>query len=141
MHTWADLSIGENGEERPSRGRDGRFQRGGGGGPGRPAGRPNRGGLDARIIKTHLLDSWREHGPNAIRRVAEQDPATYLRLIVALLPRDDPDAGRTLLGDLDDAPAIEVYAVIREAQRLIRARDGGRHGDSTGASGDGKADG
>jgi hypothetical protein len=121
MNAGTNLSNEEKGRERAP---NGRFLRGWRGGPGRPPGRPNRGSVDARIIKSVLLDSWNEYGPDALRRVAEDDPATYLRLVVALLPREDVAAEFTspLLPGDEDRPAVELIEVIQTARRLVAAR-------------------
>ncbi len=34
-----------------------------------------------------LFTHWREYGPEAIQKVYETDPATYLRCVVAVLPK------------------------------------------------------
>jgi len=65
----------------------------------------NRGTLDARIIKSELLDSWRLYGSDALRRVAEDDPATYVRIVASVLPREvveDESAGRLSAEQLAD---------------------------------------
>jgi len=97
-----DLSNGGNGGVRDV---GGRFAPGNGGGPGRRPGTVNRGTLDARIIKSELLDSWRLYGSDALRRVAEDDPATYVRIVASVLPREvveDESAGRLSAEQLAD---------------------------------------
>ena len=34
-----------------------------------------------------LFTHWREYGPEAIQKVYEDDPSTYLRCVVAVLPK------------------------------------------------------
>lgn len=56
---------------------------------GNPAGRPK--GARSRLGEAFLdavLDDFAEHGMDAIRRVCEDDPGAYLRIIASLLPRE-----------------------------------------------------
>lgn len=52
---------------------------------GRPKGSRNR---IAEAFLSDLLEDWREHGPEAIRRVRTDDPSTYVKVVAATLPRE-----------------------------------------------------
>jgi hypothetical protein len=58
----------------------GRFVKGHAGGPGRP---PRDCLRDA--LTSDLLAVWRRHGKQALRQLCEEQPAAYLRLIIASL--------------------------------------------------------
>jgi hypothetical protein len=103
---------------------------------GNPAGRPlgSRNRLTSTLI-ADLTASWEKHGPGVLERLRVDDPATYARLAVSLVPKDvaitvekvDPilekldvdarEALRELLGIIADArtegrePA-EIFAAI-----------------------------
>lgn len=56
---------------------------------GNPHGRPR--GARSRLGDTFLnalLNDFDEHGMDAIRRVCEDDPGTYLRILASLLPKE-----------------------------------------------------
>jgi hypothetical protein len=73
--------------ERPVALRDtrGRYLKGWAGGPGRPP----RDALTEAYIND-LFAVWRRHGRQALRQVCQEDPATYLRLMMAWCGRCDP---------------------------------------------------
>jgi len=50
-----------------------------------------------------LLDDFVEHGIDAIRRVCEDDPGTYIRIVASLLPKEVTGA--------DAAPLFENVTV------------------------------
>ena len=86
----ANLRNGGNGTGRDSLGR---FRRGSPGGPGRPAGSPNRTTIDGRVLRREFYESWkRNDGPALLDRLASEDPHAYLKLMVRLLPHGDEDA-------------------------------------------------
>jgi hypothetical protein len=64
--------------------RNGRFKSGNIGGPGR--GRGNRNKLGELFLE-NLRDAWQEHGAEALRRCAIEDPAAFVRVIAGLLPK------------------------------------------------------
>jgi hypothetical protein len=61
------------------------FQPGGPGGPGRPKGAKNR--LGERYL-CDLEEAWKEHGAEVIRSVIESDPATFLKVVASLVPKE-----------------------------------------------------
>lgn len=71
-------------EGTPARGTDGRFLTGNSGG-GRPKGSRNR---LTGLLMGAIVDDFAAHGATAIARLRETDPATYLRMIAALVPRE-----------------------------------------------------
>ena len=70
-------------DERRDRG--GRFVIGGKPGPGRPPGARSKLG---EAFLEDLRDAWNEHGKEALRRCATEDPSQFCRIISNLLPRD-----------------------------------------------------
>jgi hypothetical protein len=56
---------------------------------GNPAGRP-RGSRNrlAESFVEDLRDCWQQHGMSALNRVARDDPATLLKVIASLMPKD-----------------------------------------------------
>jgi hypothetical protein len=67
------------------RDRGGRFVIGGKPGPGRPVGSRSRLGEQFLL---DLRDAWSEHGPTALARCAEEEPAQFCRIVASLLPKD-----------------------------------------------------
>jgi hypothetical protein len=56
---------------------------------GNPNGRPR--GAKSRIAESFLSDlasAWDEHGTEALRRCATEEPAVFVRTIAQLMPRD-----------------------------------------------------
>ena len=68
----------------PARGTDGRFLTGNSGG-GRPKGSRNR---ITDLLMTAIADDFATHGADAIARLRANDPANYLRMVAALVPRE-----------------------------------------------------
>lgn len=71
-------------EGTPARGTDGRFLTGNSGG-GRPKGSRNK---ITDLLMTTVVNDFAEHGAEAVARLRQSDPATYLRLITSLVPRE-----------------------------------------------------
>jgi uncharacterized protein DUF5681 len=75
-----------------------RFRPGQSGNPsGRPRGARSKLGED---FLTQLCEDFAAHGPAAIERVRREDPATYLRVVASLVPKEvkvetNPLAGLT----------------------------------------------
>lgn len=89
-----------------SSGRDahGRFETGNIGG-GRPKGSRNK---LSDVLLSVVVDDFVEHGAEAISQLRQKDPATYLRLIVSLVPRE-------MVLKREEAPAVD-YAELTEAE-------------------------
>jgi len=82
------------------------FQPGESGNPsGRPRGARNR---LSEVLLSIVVDDFIEHGPEAIAQLREKDPATYLRLVSSLVPRE-------LILKQEEAPAVD-YAELTEAE-------------------------
>ncbi|MBR1298556.1 hypothetical protein [Bradyrhizobium sp. AUGA SZCCT0042] len=64
---------------------NGRFLAGNAGSGGRKPGARNK--LGEAFI-ADLADTWREHGAEALRRCAVEEPAQFCRVIASLMPRD-----------------------------------------------------
>ena len=79
-------------------GRDGygRFVKGrrGKAGPGRPKGSENRTTRDARHVKRAVLESWNREptGAELLEQLKRRNPTAYLRLVVGLLPKNEPES-------------------------------------------------
>jgi Family of unknown function (DUF5681) len=56
---------------------------------GNPAGRPKgaRSKLGEAFLED-LRDAWLEHGAEALRRCATEDPAQFVRVVASLMPKD-----------------------------------------------------
>jgi hypothetical protein len=63
----------------------GRFVTGNVGGPGRKLGSRNKLG---EAFLEDLRDCWEQHGVDALRRCAVEEPAQFVRVVASLLPRD-----------------------------------------------------
>jgi hypothetical protein len=63
----------------------GRFIPGNSGFGGRPKGSRNK--LGEAFIQD-LAECWQEHGAEALRRCATEEPAAFVRVIASLLPKD-----------------------------------------------------
>jgi len=105
----------------PTRDEHGRFLTGNSGG-GRPKGCRNK--LSETFLNTIARD-FVDHGAEAIERVRNDDPATYLRLIGWLIPRDvilkreqAPDVD---LAELDDQEVGALIEAERRRQIIRRA--------------------
>ena len=77
---------------------------------GKPAGARNR--LTAKFL-TALADDFEEHGAAAIEACRQTDPAAYIRVIVALCPKQF-EAGR-LLDDFTDDDIAKLIAILSSA--------------------------
>ena len=67
------------------RDRGGRFVIGGKPGPGRPRGARSKFG---EAFLEDLLATWNEHGIEALKRCATEDPSQFVRVCASLMPRD-----------------------------------------------------
>jgi hypothetical protein len=91
---------------------------------GNPSGRP-RGSRNrlADSFVTDLRDCWEVHGRDALERVAREEPATLLKLVASLMPRDV-----NLNVGLDAATFVTSFREARaalgnaEPQRIRRGR-------------------
>jgi hypothetical protein len=63
----------------------GRFLSGTKAGPGRPVGSRNK--LTENFV-ADLRDCWEVHGRDALERVARDEPATLLKVVASLMPKD-----------------------------------------------------
>ena len=92
---------------------------------GNPAGRPKsaRSKIGERFLQA-LHDDFNDHGEGVIVRVREEEPATYLRLVAALLPKEIEAPRGIPLEDATRDELLAVLAVIRQAQAARQAEDG-----------------
>ena len=103
----ARATVSETVESRENgrvRGENGRFVKGGPGGPGRSKARPDSTTLDARLLRKEIIASFYEPDPEsgepagmvALRRLRDDSPVNYLKLVASLLPK--PAEPRTRSG-------------------------------------------
>jgi len=72
------------------------------GGPGRPKGLPNKTTCDLRDVRRAIADSWgRCDGPKLLDKLAKDDPLSYLKLVIAVLPKA-----------IDDDPAVPDMKIV-----------------------------
>jgi len=78
--------------ETDKRDASGKFAKGHAGGPGRPAGMPNRCTVDGRIARQRFLDTWEPVGGDAklveFATKNDRNYETYLRVYCGLLPKE-----------------------------------------------------
>jgi hypothetical protein len=89
---------------------NGHFKKGNGG---RPAGARNK--LQAKFVEA-LAKDFEEHGAGIINIVRIEQPATYLKIIASVLPKEF-QIGATPVDDLTEeetAAALETIRQIRE---------------------------
>ena len=78
-----------------------------------------------------MLDDFEAHGADAISKVREEDPSTYLRVIASLLPKEvKVDANP--LTDVSDEELDRMIGVLRD--QINAEKSGGQDSDD-GASG------
>jgi hypothetical protein len=87
----------------PTRDEQGRFLTGNSGG-GRRKGSRNK--LTERFLDT-IADDFAEHGAEAIVKVRTDDPATYLKIVGSLIPRE-------LIMQREESPAINSAEITDE---------------------------
>ena len=103
---------------------NGRFAQGNPGGPGRPKGSKHR--LSEAFIAA-LAQDFDEHGAESIRRVWQDDPSTYLRVIASLVPKDmQISAPSSVLDQLSTKSLLEWLALIRGALAALGSGTDGR---------------
>lgn len=108
----ADNACGTTRDER------GRFKTGNIGG-GRPKGSRNK---LSDVLLSVIVDDFAEYGADAVARLRERDPATYLRLVASLVPRElilqrEEQAVSDFVA-LTDAEVVEMIE-SQKRQRLI----------------------
>jgi hypothetical protein len=92
------------GQEVSTRDANGRFLTGNIGG-GRPKGVRNR---LSDVLFSVVVDDFIAHGAEAFAQLRQKDPATYLRLVASLVPRE-------LILQREEGPSVD-YAELSEAE-------------------------
>src|SRR3954452_13914002 len=105
--------MADNGMSNSPQRINGRFAPGHSGGPGRPKGSKHK--LSEAFVAA-LAQDFVEHGTEAIRRVCENDPSTYLRVIASLVPKDFQVSSSSVLDQLSDDELADWLALVREAK-------------------------
>src|SRR5215203_1058233 len=99
------------------RGAGGRFLAGNNGG-GRPKGSRNR--LSQSFLQV-IAEDFSAHGADALKRVREADPGTYLKLVGSLVPRD-------LILQWEQAPKVDYADLeLEEFTMLVEAEQRRKH--------------
>jgi hypothetical protein len=94
----------------------GRFLNGNKGGPGRPKGSGRQ--QLAREFVESLQKAWTEHGDAVLESLVKDDPASVLRAMVAILPKElDVNVNRYDEMSIEQLRA-EFVAALRDARAL-----------------------
>jgi hypothetical protein len=97
---------------------------------GNPKGRPRGSGRQqmAREFIASMQQAWAEHGDTVLKQVIDEDPAAFLRAMVAIMPKEI-DVNVTRFDDMThEQLRVEFDRRIREARALgldIGAGDAG----------------
>jgi hypothetical protein len=93
----------------------GQFLKGHIGGPGRGKGSRNK--LGEAFIES-MYEAWKTSGDQVIREVIQSDPATFLRSMVALMPKEMDVNVNRYDAMTDDQLRQQFIAALREARAL-----------------------
>ncbi len=94
----------------------GRFVNGNSGGPGRPKGSGRK--ELARAFIEDMQKAWEAKGAEVLANVIESDPATFLRSMVAIMPKE-LDVNVNRYDEMtDDQLKSQFLAALREARAL-----------------------
>lgn len=100
----------------PAKDENGRFLNGNNGGPGRPKG-SSRKELAREFIES-MHKAWAKHGDDVLEDIVKSDPATFLRSMVAIMPKE-LDVNITRYDEMtDDQLKSQFIAALREARAL-----------------------
>jgi hypothetical protein len=86
---------------------------------GRPKGSRDR--LSAAFLKA-LADDFDTNGVGVVEKVRVEDPATYLRVVASLLPKE-VEISRRLFDDVSDEALAEIIAVLEGEVERQRKKD------------------
>ena len=106
---------------KPDRDGRGHFVKGHKGGPGRPKGSTRR-ELAGEFLED-MRTIWAKHGSTVLERVIDEDPAAFLRAIIAIMPKEVDVAVSRYDEMTDDELRREFVAAVREAKALGIALD------------------
>src|SRR5262245_64134498 len=99
-----------------------RFRPGQRGGPGR---RPGQRNYLTEIALQALGDDFAVHGTAVIEQVRKQEPATYLKIVASLLPRQLQVERSSPLGELTDDELEDVLQYVAASRaRIIEQLEG-----------------
>lgn len=105
----------DNDGKQPERAKNGQFQLGHTGMGGRPKGSRNK--LGEAFIQD-MYEAWQGAGPDVIARVIKDDPATFLRSMVAILPKEVEVNVNKYDAMTDEQLRAQFLAALRDAQSL-----------------------
>ena len=63
-----------------------------------------------------ILQDWEKHGVQAIKSTREQDPATYLRVVASLVPKD-VNIKHTLVAELEQLTDEQIQTRLEQLRR------------------------
>lgn len=110
-------------EDTGGKGRDGRYQPGQSGNPaGRPRGARSKLGED---FLAALYRDFAEHGAAVIAQVRQENPAAYLRIIAALMPKEVHVSEGGAFDDVTDAELRALIELATDALAQSLAKPGG----------------
>ncbi|MCO4054609.1 MAG: hypothetical protein HEQ16_11275 [Bosea sp.] len=70
------------------------------------------------VLLSVVVDDFAEHGAEAISQLRQKDPATYLRLVASLVPREMIlQREEALTVDYAELTDAEIVALLEEQQR------------------------
>ena len=96
---------------------DTRFKRGQSGNPsGRPKGSRNR---ISETFLNALADDFDQHGTTVIERVRVERPHDYLKVVVAVLPKEMSLGISTQQRRVEELSDEELTAIIRDTQQVL----------------------
>jgi len=87
-----------------------------------PAGQAGRNARSTSCPRRSWRPSHRISTSDAIRRVWQDDPSTYLRVIASLVPKDFQVSSSSVLDQLSDDELAQWLALVREA-KVAREQD------------------
>jgi len=93
--------------------------------PGRlPSGRETQQRL-ADLFLHNLFTDWRKHGAATVRKVREEKPDQYVRVYVAVLPREF-DVRESLFEDVTNDQLAATHAYVQDVLGIRASREDGK---------------
>ena len=86
---------------------------------GNPAGRPDSRNRISETFLNALVEDFDQHGIAMIGRVREERPYAYLKVVVAVLPRDMSLSVSTQQRRAEKLSYEELTAIIRDSQQVL----------------------
>lgn len=90
---------------------------------GNPQGRTKDRARLETLFTTDMLAAWERSGKDAIERVLKDDPAAYLRIVAALMPKVSEDGEETLTRDRVNRAIRAIESWIEQSGDSASATD------------------